>query len=181
MAVAEAAQATQLAPPDTDYDEAQCIAALAQLERLKQQLDDLRLTLPRVVEPFHMPTGPPMYQAFKNNLTKSVRDMKTFRAQWQSQDIQSVLEHAKKSAAANPDLSAGAQVHQYGWVEKEEREKEAAKKEGEGKEKVEDVRVHITKEERENIVAEWRKTHPTIKMEANDEGRELLEILGADE
>lgn len=38
-----AAETSQAAPPNEDYDEAKCIAALAQLERLKHQVSRLRL------------------------------------------------------------------------------------------------------------------------------------------
>ncbi|KAF1978498.1 hypothetical protein BU23DRAFT_564085 [Bimuria novae-zelandiae CBS 107.79] len=172
--------AAEAAQPSADYDEAQCIAALAQLERLQNQLDDLRLTLPRIVEPFHMPSKPPMFHAFKDNVIKAQRDMKTFKSQWQSQETQDIFEHTRKSAAANPDLSAGAQVRQYGWIEKEEREKEMVKKNGEDEVRMEDVRVHITKEEREKILSDWKEANPSIKVEEKDECKELLIPFVAD-
>ncbi|KAF2444919.1 hypothetical protein P171DRAFT_485000 [Karstenula rhodostoma CBS 690.94] len=182
-----AAEAPQAAPPSEDYDEAQCIAALAQLERLKHQagclhfaLDDLRLTLPRIIEPFHMPSKPPMFHAFKENLIKEQRNMKTFKSQWQSQETQTILEHARKSATANPDLSAGAQVQQYGWIEKEEQERQAAKSNGDGEERAEDLGIRITKEERGRIIEQWRQTYSSIKMEEKNDGKQLLIPFVAD-
>ncbi|KAL5393154.1 hypothetical protein PMIN04_005451 [Paraphaeosphaeria minitans] len=175
-----AAEAPQAAPPTEDYDEAKCIAALAQLERLKHQLDDLRLTLPRILEPFHMPSKPPMFHAFKDNLIKAQRDMKTFKSQWQGQETQNILEHARKSAAANPDLSAGAQIQQYGWIEKEKKEKEVSKKNEDGVKRAEDLGIRITKEERGRIVQQWRQINPSIKVDETDDGKQILIPFVAD-
>lgn len=145
-----------------------------------RQLNDLRLTLPRIVEPFHMPSKPPMFHAFKDTLVKSQRDMKTFKALWQSPETQDILEHTRKSATANPDLSEGAQVPQYGWIEKEAREKEAEKNKGEVDEVMEDTRAHISKDERERVLAQWKKTNPLIKVEEGPEGREIRISFAAD-
>ncbi|KAJ4349980.1 uncharacterized protein N0V89_008601 [Didymosphaeria variabile] len=175
-----AAEVSQTVPTSADYDEAQCIAALAQLERMKHQLDDLRLTLPRIVEPFHLPSKPPMFHAFKDNLIKAQRDMKTFRSQWHGQETQSILEHARKSATVNPDLSAGVQVQQYGWIEKEEKEREAANISRDGEERAEDTSIRVTQEERERVVEQWRKTYPSIKMVEKNEGKQLLIPFVAD-
>ncbi|OAG08209.1 uncharacterized protein CC84DRAFT_1214733 [Paraphaeosphaeria sporulosa] len=169
-----AAEAPQAASPIDNYDEAKCLAALAQLEHLKHQLDDLRLTLPRILEPFHMPSKPPMFHAFKDNLIKAQRDMKTFKSQWQGQETQNILEHARKSVAADPDLSAGAQIQQYGWIEKETKQNDAAKNNGDGEERPDDLGIRITNEERDSIVGQWRQTHPTIKIEEVDDGKQLL-------
>ncbi|KAL1609858.1 hypothetical protein SLS60_001523 [Paraconiothyrium brasiliense] len=175
-----AAEVSQPAPTSAEYDEAQCIAALAQLERMKNQLDDLRLTLPRIVEPFHLPSKPPMFHAFKDNLIRAQRDMKTFRSQWQGQEMQSILERARKSATVNPDLSAGARVQQYGWIEKEKKEKDAANISRDGDERAEDTSVRVTQEERERVVEQWKKTYPSIKMQEKNEGKQLLIPFVAD-
>ncbi|KAF1953637.1 hypothetical protein CC80DRAFT_142899 [Byssothecium circinans] len=114
--------------PSPEWDESQCTAALAHLERLQAQLDDLRLTIPRVIRPFTAPPAPSMYRAFSDNLTASQNDIKAFRTQWHSQDTQSVLDHARKSLARNKDLSKSAEVGKYGWVEKERKERERGKK-----------------------------------------------------
>jgi hypothetical protein len=100
--------------------------------------------------------------------------MKTFKSQWQGKETQNILEHARKSAAANPDLSAGAQVQQYGWIEKEKKDKDAAKNSGDGEERAEDLDIRITKEERGRIVGQWRQTHPMINMDETDDGKQLL-------
>lgn len=115
-----------------------------------------------------------MFHAFKDNLIKAQRDMKTFKSQWQGKETQNILEYARKSATANPDLSAGAQVQQYGWVEKERKENDTAKNSRGGEERTEDSNIRITKEERERIVGQWRQAHPTIKMEETDDGKQLL-------
>lgn len=121
-----------------------------------------------------------MFHAFKNNLVKAQRDMKTLRSQWHGPETQNIFEHARKSAIANPDLSLGAQIQQYGWIEKEEKEKETSKKNLRGEESVEDVGMHITKEDRVRIVAQWRETYPSIKMEAENEDKQLVMRFAAD-
>ena len=63
-----------------------------------------------------------MFHAFRDNVIKAQRDVKMFHVQWKSPETQGIFEHTRKSAAANADLSAGAQVQQYGWIEKEEKD-----------------------------------------------------------
>jgi hypothetical protein len=121
-----------------------------------------------------------MFHAFKNNLTKAQHDLTSFRTQWQSQESQTILEHAKKSANANPDLSAGAQVPQYGWIEKEKKEREAAMNNGDAEERAEDLGIRITLEERRRVVEQYRETYPSIKMEEKNDGKQLLIPFVAD-
>jgi hypothetical protein len=121
-----------------------------------------------------------MFHAFKDNLTKAQRDLNSFRTQWQSQESQRILEHTRKSANANPDLGACAQVPQYGWIEKEKKEREAAKKNGDGEEHAEDSGMRITTEERRRIVDQWRETYSSIKMEEKNDGKQLLIPFVAD-
>lgn len=121
-----------------------------------------------------------MFHAFKDNLIKAQRDMKTFKSQWQGPETQNILEHARKSATANPDLSAGAQVQQYGWIEKERKEKKTAKKKRDGEERADDLGIRITKEERGRIVEQWRQTYSSIKMEETNDGKQLLIPFASD-
>lgn len=121
-----------------------------------------------------------MFHAFKDNLIKAQRDMKHFRAQWQSQETQTLFEHTKRSAVANPDLVPGAQIQQYGWVEIEEKEKDVAKKKGGNEERAGNTSVNITKAERERMLEDWKIAHPSIKVEERDEGKEILITFAAD-
>lgn len=121
-----------------------------------------------------------MFHAFKDNLMKAQRDMKTFRLQWQGKETQNILEYARKSATMNPDLSAGAQIQQYGWIEQENKDKDASNNGGDGEERAEDMDTRITKEERGRIVGQWRQAHPMIKIEESDDGRQLMIPLVGD-
>lgn len=127
-----------------------------------------------------MPSKPPMFHAFKDNLSKAQRDMKNFRSQWQSQETQTMFEHTRRSVAANPDLVPGAQVQQYGWVEMEEKNKDAAKKKGNSEERAGETNVHISKEEQEKILGDWKIAHPSIKVEEREGKKDLLITFAAD-
>ncbi|KAF2473204.1 uncharacterized protein BDR25DRAFT_323796 [Lindgomyces ingoldianus] len=164
------------AQPAAGWDEARCIAALAQLERLQEQLDDLRLAIPRMVEPFNsdLARGPVVFKAFKQSVIRAQNDMKAFRAQWHNQDNQSILEHAKESYNANTDLSASSQVPRYGWVLQENIESQIPDRIANGGKKVQDSDATLSIEEISQIIQEFHKAHPNIKIGAKDDNHELL-------
>lgn len=120
-----------------------------------------------------------MFHAFKDSLIKAQRDMKTFRTQWQSLEAQKLFEHARKSAVANPDLSAGAKIQKYGWIEKEKRQKNAVEKHADVEESV-NVGAPLTKDEREKILGNWKMANPHLNVEEREEGTALLISFNAD-
>ncbi|KAF2241601.1 hypothetical protein BU26DRAFT_174172 [Trematosphaeria pertusa] len=170
------AAAAKLPQPDAGagWDEAQCIAALAQLERLKTQLDDLRLAIPRVVEPFYSPPTPAMFRAFKQGVIGSQNEIKSFRNQWHDQDTQAIFDHARKSMGQNPDLSASAQVQQYGWIEKESREKEAALLRKDGAQEAEEAQVALTQEDISRILDDFHKTYPNLNLTTENGNHNIM-------
>lgn len=138
-----------------------------------QQLDYLRLTIPRVVEPFssRVTNGPVLYQAFKNATIGSQNDIKAFRSQWQDQEIQSILEHAQESLKKDSDLSAGAQVPRYGWREIVLKEKEASRRRKDGMHKSRDSETGLSEDEIKRIVEEFRTAHTNIRVSTKDDNR----------
>lgn len=114
-----------------------------------------------------------MYRAFKEGITTSQNEIKNFRNQWQSPEIQSVYEHARGSLNANSDLSASAQVQRYGWIEKEAKGKRAATRRKDGAQKSEKKQEALTQEDISRIVEDFRKTYPKIPLIAKNENRDL--------
>ncbi|KAF2788479.1 hypothetical protein K505DRAFT_366434 [Melanomma pulvis-pyrius CBS 109.77] len=162
--------------PGAEWDEAQCKAALARLEQLQEDLANLRLNLPRVVEPFtsHSTSSPAMFQAFKKSVVASQNDIRSIRNHWHSQDVQSIFEHTTQSLNKNSDLTASANVPRYGWVKAQTKEKEAARRKNDGVQKLEDTVVNLTNEDVTRDILEFQKTHTNIKALTKDDNQNLL-------
>ncbi|KAK7538803.1 uncharacterized protein J3D65DRAFT_350643 [Phyllosticta citribraziliensis] len=125
------------APEASDWDEARCAAALASLERLQSQLDDLRLGIPSILTPLKTLHQSPeaMFRDFKDSATAVSVALANFKNDWKSEDIQRLLHHARESEKNNPDLSQGVHVPKYGWVEAAQKLEQSQIKEGEALEK----------------------------------------------
>jgi len=83
------------------------------------QLDELRLTLPSMVEPLRTKHETPeqMFKAFSQAASGRTRALADFRTAWRDQTTQAIFERAKQSQKLNSDLSAGASLPRYGWSE----------------------------------------------------------------
>lgn len=166
-----------------DWDEAQCISALAQLEQLQtqvgtlgtpnqlrsdnQQLEDLRLAMPRIIEPFQRPPNPGMFKLYAQGVLSTQNNIKTLNERWRGSEIQGVFEHTKKSLAANADLSASTSISHRGWTERAKKELESTK--SSGRKEINETDLSLTSEEITNIFQEFQKAHPTAKLETQDE------------
>ncbi|KAF2500566.1 hypothetical protein BU16DRAFT_451866 [Lophium mytilinum] len=148
----------------TGMDEAECVAALAYLEKLQDQLQDLRLTMPRILGPLRTPHPSPaaLYQDFRHASMSSVNDLKKFRITWQSPETQSLFQKAKESLKANPKLEGHNDVPRYGWIE------EAESAGGLGSKKVAKADDGAGSEELEaeyaGILAKFKEDHPNLKV-----------------
>ncbi|KAF9697350.1 hypothetical protein EKO04_004859 [Ascochyta lentis] len=156
--------------PDASWDEAQCMVALAQLEQLQAQIDGLRLAIPSIIEPFHRPPIPATFKLYSQGVIGSQNGIKALNDRWKTPEVQGMLEHARKSYEANPDLSACTFVPAHGWVERERRENDARKGDGEQtstegqSDTLDDERISL-------VVAEVQKAHPSVKLETYDDNR----------
>ncbi|KAK7556652.1 hypothetical protein IWX49DRAFT_586632 [Phyllosticta citricarpa] len=121
----------------SDWDEARCTAALASLEQMQSQLDDLRLGIPTILAPLKTPHQSPesMFRDFKESATTVSVALANFKNDWKSEDTQRLLHHARESEKNNPDLSQGARVPKYGWVEAAQKLEQSQVKDGEAQEK----------------------------------------------
>ncbi|KAF2191022.1 hypothetical protein K469DRAFT_558517 [Zopfia rhizophila CBS 207.26] len=169
------------APSDTvtqaasGWDEAQCKAALAQLEALQQDLDNIRFTIPRMVHPFNSNLSSPaaLFQAFKQATVGSQNDIKSFRVKWQSSEIQSIFDRARESQTTNSDLTASAQVPKYGWLESELAEKAAGKTMKAKTAKMENSNVELTNEYVAQLVDDFKKKNPKSNISIDDNNQVL--------
>ncbi|KAJ4377654.1 hypothetical protein N0V83_000482 [Neocucurbitaria cava] len=159
------------AQPGAGWNEAQCTAALAQLEQLQvqthdAQIDDLRLAIPRIIEPFHRPSNPNTFRLYAQGVIGSQNSIKDLHDSWKHPEAQRTFEHVKKSYSANADLAASASIPSHGWAERERREgksKKSDKSEG-----VEEISAAISEEDTTRIVEDVQKTFPGIKLETQD-------------
>ncbi|KAI2475355.1 Med27 domain containing protein [Pyrenophora tritici-repentis] len=162
--------ANQAAQPGAGWDEAQCTAALALLEQRQAQINDLRLAIPRIIEPLHRRPSPITWKLYSQGLETSSKGLAAFKEQWSETEMQNILNHAKESFKGNPDLTESVSVPSHGWVERERKAKKSTKTKSEH---VEDAGAILTDEEISRIVIEFRKSHPNLKLETTDDNTSI--------
>jgi hypothetical protein len=167
---------------DAGWNEAECTAALAKLEQLQAQvrtgecpttaetdalqIDDLRLAIPRIIEPFHRPANPTIYKLYAQGVIGSQNGLNALKDQWRQPEMQSAFQHVKKSFAANADLSECVSIASHGWIERERKAQESSK--SKGGESEEDLGAILSDEDISRIVVEFRKAHPNLKLQTQD-------------
>lgn len=163
-------------PPTGEWDEGRYQEALSQLEQLQQQLDDLRLTIPRIVAPLTTPhtRSTAFYAHFKQAAVGATVGLKAFRSRWQSPEIQSIFEHAKRSYISDADLGSSAQVPKYGWAESISSRREVinrnTKEDAAG---MDDPPAHLTADDVSRIVAEFKQEHRRIATVTDNDGHRI--------
>lgn len=108
--------------PAADWDEQQYRSALAQLERLDQQICTLRLAIPSIVGPLVLPTNhkAATFAQVKKAAINTRSDLKALRETWTSARSVEIMARAKESEAKNGDLSAARDVSADRWMEEGE-------------------------------------------------------------
>ncbi|KAF2660531.1 hypothetical protein K491DRAFT_589145 [Lophiostoma macrostomum CBS 122681] len=164
------------AAPGAGWDESQCKAGLAQLEGLQEQLDDLRLTIHRVVQPLSAPltNNPALFEVYKNAVVGSQNNIKSFRTHWKSPDVQNILEHSNNSFAANTDLSPSAQVPRYGWKQNQVTELEPSGRNKDDAQISDDTLGNLDKDEIGRLLDAFQKSNPAIQIATKDDNRDLM-------
>lgn len=140
-------------------------------------MDNLRLAIPRIIEPFYRPPTPTTFKLYSQGVVGAQNGVKALSEQWRSPEVQETLRRAERSLAANADLSASVSLPSHGWVERERREREAKKGLKKGRESVEDMGAVLGEADVLQIVAEFRKAHPNIRLDAQDDGRSISVCL----
>ncbi|KAK5128412.1 hypothetical protein LTR85_003080 [Meristemomyces frigidus] len=92
--------------------------ALARLERLQEQLDGLRSSIPSLVAPLLRPNASKehMFAEIKKSALQSTNGLKAFRDDWTSEQTQQLLARSKESLERDGDLSRADGVARYGWA-----------------------------------------------------------------
>ncbi|KAL1800885.1 hypothetical protein ACET3X_001227 [Alternaria dauci] len=159
------------AQPGAGWDEAHCTAALAQLEQLQAQINNTRLAIPRIIEPFHRPQSSTTYKLYVEGVKGAQDSLDALTKRWKDPDMQGIFEHVKQSFSANADLSECVSVTSHGWVERARKAKASAK--SKGRESVDDAGATLTDADISRIVVDFRKAHPNLKVEAQDDDRTI--------
>lgn len=158
---------------DGPWDEARCIAALATLEKLQDQLDELRLVVPNLVAPFTSPQDSPQAVSsdFRRTAIAVQKSQQVFDRTWKSEDVQDILAHATQSLRADPDLTKGASVQRYGWIDVAEKHQRPAKsKEKRSRGKGGDAEDKFDASAIMPAINAFKEAHPDFKVDV-EEGR----------
>jgi hypothetical protein len=159
-----------------EWDEGRYQAALSQLEQLQQQLDDLRLTIPRIVAPLstHHTRSTAFYVHFKQAAVGATVGLKAFRSRWQSQEIQSIFERARRSFTSDADLGPSAQVPKYGWAQSvSSRRGLVNQNTKEGTAGIDESHTSTSAEDVSRIVTEFTQAQPGIAARTDNDGHRI--------
>ncbi|EON64839.1 hypothetical protein W97_04073 [Coniosporium apollinis CBS 100218] len=162
--------ATETPQKVPEMDEAQCRAALARLDQLRQTLDEVRLAIPDILSTLNDPHASPA--RFLANFTGAAVDaqkrLETFKVTWRNEATQELFERARQSLQANSDLSAAATVPMYGWAETDlvdsEKTDDASSARALEHGIVEDG-GHFDQVDVARVVDDFRKAHPNFNVD----------------
>ncbi|CBX99833.1 hypothetical protein LEMA_P074220.1 [Plenodomus lingam JN3] len=157
---------------DDGWDEAQCTSALAHLERLQAQIDDLRLAIPQIVEPFHQPFTSTTFKQYAQGAMSSQNGIKSLNEQWNSLENQKTFEHVRKSYATNSDLSASTTIPSYGWQERARSNTDPVQ--NVHSDVIEENCAVLSDKDVSRIIVEFQKKRPDIKLETQDDDQTIL-------
>ncbi|KAJ9662226.1 hypothetical protein H2201_006156 [Coniosporium apollinis] len=153
-----------------EMDEAQCRAALARLDQLRQTLDEVRLAIPDILSTLNDPHASPA--RFLANFTGAAVDaqkrLETFKATWRNEATQELFERARQSLQANPDLSAAATVPTYGWTNSDLIEYKKADDESSARaleHGIVEGGGHFEQVDVAQVVDDFRKAHANFKVD----------------
>ncbi|KKY21228.1 putative mediator complex subunit med27 [Diplodia seriata] len=156
-----------------DWDEAHLVEALAALEQLQDQMDELRSIVPNLTAPFLVSQDSPeaLSRDFKQAAIAEAKRLQAFERKWKSEDVQDILAHAAQSVKVNPDLTKGATITRYGWVDMAEKQQKPAKsKEKKSRGKGGDADDQTGSSSIEPTVTAFKEAHPNFQVGV-DEGR----------
>lgn len=131
------------------------------------QMDDLRLAIPRIIEPFHRPPNSTTYKLYAEGVLSSQTGLNALKDRWKLPEVQNTFGYAKQSFGANADLSEAVSVPSHGWVEREQEANKSTSKSG--SKTAEDTGAVFTDSDISRIVVEFRKAHQALKVETNDD------------
>jgi hypothetical protein len=111
-----------------------------------------------------------MFKLFQDGAEGSQNDVKMLGEEWRGTETQLVFEHTKKSFASNADLSASKSIPSHGWIEREKKERTVKRSNSsEGADENRDA----TLEDVSQVLVEFQKAHPNIKLDTQDNNRTI--------
>ncbi|OJD39906.1 mediator complex subunit med27 [Diplodia corticola] len=155
------------------WDEAHLVEALAALEQLQDQMDELRSIVPNLTAPFLVPQDSPeaLSRDFKQAAIAEAKRLQAFERRWKSEEVQDILAHAARSGKADSDLTKGAAVPRYGWVDMAEKQQKPAKsKEKKSRGKGIDAEDKTGASSIVPTVTAFKEAHPNFQVD-DGEGR----------
>lgn len=114
-----------------------------------------------------------LFSVYKKAVVGSQNNIKTFRTQWHSPEIQTIFEHGKQSLNDNPDLSESASVLRYGWKQSLDARPKAAPPKKRRHSLIEDEPAHVGEGDLGSIVEGFRNKYQQIKVETKDNGHDI--------
>jgi hypothetical protein len=108
---------------------------------------------------------------YSQGVLGSQNGLNSLKEQWRQPEMQSTFEHVKKSFAANADLSEIDSIPSHGWIQRERKARESTK--SKGNETMDDPGVALSDEDISRIVVEFRKTHPNLKLDTQDDNHSI--------
>ena len=136
------------------------------------KVDDLRLAIPRIIEPFHRPPNRTTFKLYAQGVVSSQNGIKNLHEQWKKPEMQSTFEHVKESYSANADLSACVSLPEYGWIERERKQLDSMK--SAHRENEDDAGSFVTDEELSQTIVDFQKANPNIKLDTKEDNRSIL-------
>ncbi|KAF2457739.1 hypothetical protein BDY21DRAFT_421088 [Lineolata rhizophorae] len=114
---------------DIETREQQCIADLAHVEQLQEQINTLRRVLPKICLSLSHPGPTPAatWAEFERGTLAASRALNRFRSGSESGQTREVIAKARESRRRDPRLGKASKVRKFGWVEMVGAEKEGQK------------------------------------------------------
>jgi hypothetical protein len=112
-----------------------------------------------------------MFKQYAQGVKGSQNGIKTLHEQWRSAEIMDTFEYTRKSLAGNADLSASRSIPRHGWTEREVKGRDTTK--SSRSESTEENNASLTDDDIVRIVADFQKSHPSIKLEYQDENHTI--------
>lgn len=146
------------------------------------QLDELRLTIPSIIEPLRIRHEAPeqLFKAFKQAASDASRALAGFRTAWHDRTTHVIFERTKQSQKANSDLSAGANLPRYGWSEIDAQKSAEVRVDGPNVTLNHHAEINRTGSEQtvEEAVNTFKTTHPnlTVDHDAQNETIKVCEL-----
>ncbi len=112
------------------------------------------------------------FKLYAQGVVGSQNGIKSLNDSWKSPEIQGVFEYVKRSLDANPNLAESATIPSRGWVQAEQGQRQS-KKQDDQSENPEASDVLITDDEISQVILDFQKTYPDIKLNSQNDNHSI--------